>query len=151
MMSPVPAVDYLLEALGVSPIVAVGEVHWLGEQHTMLQALARRLPGRAGAVVVEFAAAVHQPVLDAFVSGASVDRRALAAVTRDTLGVGAWDSPVYQQFLEAVREANVGCASQDRVRVVAGDRGAQWLEVHALEDLKGLGGAARDGFLAKQV
>ena len=49
----------------------------------------------------------------------------LPKIWRDTQP-GAWDSPVYEEFLRAVREVNSGRAAESRLRIVAGDPPIDW-------------------------
>lgn len=72
-------------------------------------------------IVVEFAATAQQPILDRYIRGEDVP----------ISETGVWDSPVYTNFLMAVREVNKGLSNK-KLRVLAG--GADPLAVSMLKD-----------------
>jgi hypothetical protein len=84
-------------------------------------------------IVVEFANPLHQSVLDRFVHRQSVGAEELQQVWRDTTQPGAFDSPVYEEFLVAVRAVNAELAPQRQVRVLAGDYPIDWRTVSTLD------------------
>jgi hypothetical protein len=80
-----------------------------------------RFPSVVDAVVVEFGNGAHQALLDRFIlEGATMSRDELAVVWRDT-HAEVWESPVYEEFLRAMRDVNQKLPRRDRVRVIAGD------------------------------
>src|SRR5260370_32942687 len=46
-----------------------------------------------------------------------------------------WDSPVYEQFFDAVRSVNAGLQSDKKVHVVLADAPIDWTRVKQKEDL----------------
>jgi hypothetical protein len=76
---------------------------------------------KARFIVVEFANTADQPILDRYISGEDVPPAELRQVWRNTCCGDTWDSPVYAEFLVAVREMNKGFPPDQRVRVLGGD------------------------------
>lgn len=74
-------------------------------------------------------------MLDRFVDGEPVDIEDLQDVWRDTTQPGAFDSPVYEKFLRAVREANSYLLRHARLRVLAADYPINWDTVSGPSDL----------------
>jgi uncharacterized iron-regulated protein len=79
-------------------------------------------------VVIEFANPLYQDLLDRYVNEEAVRSTDLPKIWQDTTQPGAWDSPVYEDFLRAVRQANAVLpeGSCVRVRVLAGDQPIDW-------------------------
>ena len=77
-------------------------------------------------IVIEFANPLHQDLLDRFVDGDAPLPDGASAIWRDTTQPGAWDSPVYEEFLRAVRQLNGGLPRERRIRVLAGDWPIDW-------------------------
>jgi hypothetical protein len=64
---------------------------------------------RVDAVVVEFGAATHQDVMNAYVAGRLAEDEDLSRVWRDATGgalSGVWESPLYREFFMVARRAN---------------------------------------------
>jgi hypothetical protein len=76
---------------------------------------------KARFIMVEFANTADQPILDRYINGEDVPLVALRQVWRNTCCGDTWDSPVYAEFLAAVRDMNKGLPPNERVRVLAGD------------------------------
>ncbi|HEY7336957.1 MAG TPA: hypothetical protein VH639_18840 [Bryobacteraceae bacterium] len=72
-------------------------------------------------ILVEFANTVDQPTLDRYITGENVPPGELQQVWRNTCCGGVWDSPVYAEFLAAVRNLNKKLPLDRRIRVLAGD------------------------------
>lgn len=72
-------------------------------------------------ILVEFANTVDQPTLDRYINGENVPPGDLQQVWRNTCCGGVWDSPVYAEFLAAVRDLNKKLPLDRRIRVLAGD------------------------------
>lgn len=143
-----PAVHEIIGAFETSNLVALGERHWAREDSEFRLALIREpaFARAASHIVVEFANPLHQGLLDGFVNGQAAPAN-LSVIWRDTTQPGAWDSPVYEEFLAAVREVNLGLPPDRRMRVLAGDAPIDWnaaaLPRDALE--------ARDWFAASVI
>jgi hypothetical protein len=100
-------------------------------------------------IVVEFGNARYQDRVDRFVQGEAFDESELLSILRDTTQPLAFDSPVYIQFLAAVREHNSLRPPEDRVRVILGDPSFDWQDIRKAEDLRAVGD--RDAFFADVV
>jgi hypothetical protein len=60
-------------------------------------------------------------------------------IWRDTTKVASWESPVYAQWLAAIREANRRLQPSRRLRVLAGDTPIDWSHIHSHSDWSILG------------
>jgi hypothetical protein len=76
---------------------------------------------KARFLMVEFANTADQPILDRYINGEDVPLVELRRVWRNTCCGDTWDSPVYAEFLAAVRDVNKTLPLNERVRVLAGD------------------------------
>ncbi|HTX37274.1 MAG TPA: hypothetical protein VME43_19740 [Bryobacteraceae bacterium] len=151
MISP-DAVRDVIAAFASANLVALGERHGAREDAEFRLKLIRD-PAFAPAVddiVIEFANALHQDLLDRFVQGADVAAAELSKIWRDTAQPGAWDSPVYEEFLRAVRLVNAGLPRGRRLRVLAGDPPIDWSEPSIGQHLRDLVDA-RDQFAASLI
>jgi hypothetical protein len=135
-------VGSVLAAFEEVPIVAITEPHWNVEVHEFLRTLLRdpRCLQRVDDIVVEFACASHQSLLDRYVAGEDVPVEELRPVWRDTAVSPqmTWDAPVYLQFFQTVRDVNLAAASngsQRRMRVLAGDPPIDWDGIDELDQL----------------
>lgn len=132
-------IESVLAAFDRANLVALGERHWAREDSEFRLALVRQpaFAEKVNDIVVEFANPLYQDVLDRFVAGQSVIAEELQHVWRDTTQPGAFDSPVYEEFLVAVREVNAELPPQRRVRILAGDSPIDWSVVSSPGDLDG--------------
>ena len=48
---------------------------------------------------------------------------------RDTTKVASWESPIYGDWLGAIREVNQGRPAARRLRVLAGDTAIDWSKI----------------------
>ncbi len=133
------ALEHIRWAVDRYPVVLLGEGnHGAAEPHALL----RRILGddqvldRIDVIVVEFACATFQDVLDRFIRGEEVPRDVLSAVWRNTSTspVAPWESPLYEALLKEVRDANRGRPDEGKVRVVAGDPPIDWPSIRTGAD-----------------
>lgn len=112
-------------------LVALGERHWSRQDSEFRQALIREpaFAERVNDIVVEFANPLHQSTLDRYVGGDDVRAPELRKVWQDTTQPGAWDSPVYEDFLATVRAVNA------KLRVLAADYPIDWSAISGPADL----------------
>ena len=122
------ATKEIIGAFEAANLVGLGERHWVRQDSEFRIRLVREpaFARAASVIVVEFATARRQPLLDAFVEGADVSPSGLSEIWRDTTQPGAFDSPVYEDFLRAVREVNRGLRPARRLRILAGDPPIDW-------------------------
>jgi len=135
------ALAHVRWALERYPIVLMGEGnHLAAEPHEVLRRILSddRIMETLDVVIVEFATATHQDVLDAFIRGEDVPIDELSAVWRNTSTspIAPWDSPLYLAFLETVRDANRRLPPGRKVRVIAGDPPVDWPSIETGEDYR---------------
>jgi hypothetical protein len=134
------AVQDVIGAFKSANLVALGERHWAREDSEFRLRLIRD-PAFALAVndiVVEFANPLYQNLLDRFVNGEAVNPAQLRKVWQDTTQPGAWDSPVYEDFLSTVRQLNAALPEGRRLRVLAGDKPIDWTASSGQPGLKAI-------------
>jgi hypothetical protein len=122
---PVDAHDGLLTLFRAAQVVALGEAHWLVQQHRLIQDLLfdERFAETIDAVVVEFGNALHQRLIDGYLAGEDVAPSQLRRVWSECVGgwfSRAFESPVYAEFFETVRSVRLARGSE-RPRVLLGD------------------------------
>jgi hypothetical protein len=117
----------LISAFDQADIVALGETHVWRLDTDIRIALVRDpdFAKRVRSIVVEFGSTTEQPTLDRYIRGENVSRAQLEQVWKTTTpGLqGVWDSPVYAEFLTAVRDVNSKLPADARIRVFGGDPG----------------------------
>jgi hypothetical protein len=117
----------LISAFDQADIVALGETHqW--RLDTDLRIAVVRNPDfarKVHSIVVEFGSTTEQSTLDRYIRGENVSRAQLEQVWKTTTQAvnGVWDSPVYAEFLAAVRDVNSRLPADARIRVFGGDPG----------------------------
>lgn len=104
-------------------LVGLGERHWSLEDSQFRLKLIRNpeFPQKVDDIVIEFGNPRYQGVLDRFVDGDDVPYAEVSKVWLDTTQLRAWRSPVYEEFISAVRSVNASLPPGRRLRVVAGD------------------------------
>ncbi len=138
---PVNAIEGIVSAFKEHPVVMIGEGHWLRQAGDFYIRLIRNREFQETVqdIVVEFASRNNQPVLDRYIAGEDVPMQDLWHIWRDTTKVAGWESPVYAQWLAAIREANRGLQPSRRLRVLAGDTAIDWSHIHSHSDWSTLG------------
>jgi Haem-binding uptake, Tiki superfamily, ChaN len=117
----------LISAFDQADIIALGETHqW--RLDTDLRIAVVRHPDfakKVRCIVVEFGSTTEQPTLDRYIRGENVPEAQLEQVWKTTTqgANGIWNSPVYGEFLAAVRDVNSRLPADARIRVLGGDRG----------------------------
>ena len=125
-----PAADYLVKAFQRFPIVAFSEPrHAAGGTREFLRSLVRH-PGFAGTVndlVVEFGNARYQAIADRYIAGQPVPHDQLKQIWENTTVVsGVWTAPMYEGFLDDVRDLNRTVPPRQQIRVILGDPPIDW-------------------------
>jgi len=133
------AIRYIARALQENPIVCLGEDdHASKTSHQFIGNLLRdpEVQAALDVLIVEFATYRHQALLDDYISGGEVTHRELSRVWRDTTlpPLTPWDSPLYYELLELVREINQSLTPDKRIRVLGGDPPIKWEEIQSMED-----------------
>src|SRR5436190_21276815 len=117
----------LISVFDQADIIALGETHqW--RLDTDLRIAVVRHPDfakKVRSIVVEFGSTTEQPTLDRYIRGENVSRAQLEQVRKTTTQAanGVCDSPVYAEFLAAVRDVNSKLPADARIRVLGGDPG----------------------------
>jgi len=148
--------DAILGAWQHADVVCLGEDHGRKHDSELRIALVRhpKFPQTVKLIVVEFANPTYQDVLDRFIlDGAAMARDELAVVWREASGAETWESPIYEEFLRAVRDVNLHLPRAARIRVLAGDSPVDWRTITRAEQLAPLmnrGGNIRK-IIAEQV
>ena len=108
-------------------IVALGEAHQRKLDSDLRIAVVRHpdFAKKVRSIVVEFASTTEQPTLDRYIRGENVSSAQLAQVWKTTTQAAnrVWDSPIYADFLAAVRDVNSRLPADARIRVFGGDPG----------------------------
>jgi hypothetical protein len=132
-------------------LLALGERHWSLPEHRLLAALIRdpRFPAVFPIVVVEFGNALHQQTIDKYLAGEDVSSGELNKIWQDTTVPMAWDSPLYAQFFETVREVNRRLSKAKKIRVFLGDPPVDWAKVKDVADFSPF--MDRDAFYAEVI
>jgi hypothetical protein len=151
-----PALDGIFEAFEHADIVTLGERPWSRVdsdfRHQVL--MDPRLTAKVNDVVVEFANARYQSMIDRYVLDlALIPPDSLRLVWQDASEPGAWDSPVYGYLLDTVRRANQHRPREERVRVLAGEPPIDWSRVESAADIAAYGprGAHALDVIAREV
>ena len=133
------AVESVIAAFDHANLVALGERHWAREDAQFRLEVIRNpaFTQKANDIVIECGNPLYQRILDRFIDGESVSDAELQRVWRDTTQPGAWDSPVYEEFLHAVRAVNANLPPHRRVRVLAADSPIDWSAAATPCDLGG--------------
>ena len=137
----VDAIKAIVSALHKHPVVLIGEDHWLLQAGDFYIALVRD-PGfqeAAQDIVVEFASRSDQALLDRYIGGEDVPFNEVEHIWRDTTKVASWESPIYANWLAAIREVNKSLPSSRKIRVLAGDTPIDWNRIHVNSEWAALG------------
>lgn len=137
----VPAIKGIVDDCKQHPVLIIGEAHWLKEAGDFYIRLVRdpEFQRTVQDIIVEFASRNNQPLLDRYLSGEDVPIQDVRKIWRDTTKVASWDSPIYAQWLAAIREVNRGLPVSRRLRVLAGDTPVEWSRIHNHSDWVALG------------
>ena len=122
-----PIAGTLISVFDQADVVALGEAHQRKLDSDLRIALVRHpdFAKKVRSIVVEFASTTEQATLDRYIRGENVSRAQLEQVWKTTTQAanGVWDSPVYAEFLAAVRDVNSRLPADARIRVLGGDPG----------------------------
>jgi hypothetical protein len=129
---PVDAVEGIVSAFQEHPVVIIGEAHWLQQAGDFYVRLVRNKAFQETVqdIVVEFASHSNQAVLDRYIAGEDVPFADVRHIWRDTTKVASWESPIYAEWLAAIREVNRGLPPSRHLRVLAGDSSIDWNQIH---------------------
>lgn len=138
---PQNAITGIVAAFEQHPIVFIGEAHWLRQAGDFYVQLVQdpRFQRSAQEIVIEFASRSNQPLVDRYVDGESIPMEEVRHIWRDTTKVAGWESPIYAQWLAAIREVNQNLPAGHKLLVLAGDTPVDWSRIHSHSDWAKLG------------
>ena len=120
-------VKALISAYDQADIVALGEAHARKADSDLRIALVRQadFAKKVRIIVIECGSTTEQPTLDRYIRGEPVPRTQLEKVWKTTTQAanGFCDSPIYSDFLAAVRDVNSKLPSNSQIRILGGDPG----------------------------
>lgn len=117
-------VKEILAAWDKADVVCLGEDHGRKNDSDLRIALIEHpdFVRKVNVIIVEFANSAHQDILDRLaLEGENISREELSVVWKDIGGTTAWESPIYEAFLRAVRKVNLAVPRKQRVRLLGGD------------------------------
>src|SRR5262249_16089761 len=130
---PVDAVQGVVAAFQKHPVVMIGE--WVPGLRQMGDFYIRlvqdpKFQETAQDIVVEFVSRNNQPLLDRYIAGVEVPMDQVRQIWRDTTKAAVWDSPIYAEWLAAIRETNRKLPADRRFHVIAGDTAIDWSRIN---------------------
>src|SRR5437660_1260465 len=133
---PVDAVQGIVAAFKKHPVVIIAEwKHGIRQMGDFYIRMVRDSDFQETVqdIVIEFASRNNQPLLDRYIAGENVPMAEVQHIWRDTTKVASWESPMYAEWLAAIREVNKKVAPERRFRVLAGDSAVDWnrIQTHA--------------------
>jgi hypothetical protein len=139
--APVDAVREIVAAFKQHPVIIIGEAHWLRQAGDFYARLVRdpEFQETVQDIVIEFASRNNQPLLDRYIAGQNVPIEEVRRIWRDTTKVASWESPIYAEWLAAIREVNKTLPAARRLRVLAGDTAIDWSQIKTHDDWAALG------------
>jgi hypothetical protein len=130
------AIAQIAKQFDEHPLIMIGELHRWEQLHTFLREMIRdpEFVCRADDVVVEFGNSRLQGLADRYAAGEKVTEAELQSLWRETSVPLTWNSPVYRQFYETVREINQKHLCAHPVRIVLGDPPLDWSKINMAKD-----------------
>ena len=129
--------DQVLDLYKAHDLVLLGEQHDRRLNFEFRMALLKhpKFAATVQDIYIECANSRYQQVLDDFVLKLhDVPAEKLRDVWRNTtMPTGVWDSPIYEEFIRAVRSVNASLRQDKRIRLVAGDPPIDWSAVTSPE------------------
>jgi hypothetical protein len=151
LAEPATAIAEMAQQFDKHPLIMIGELHRSMQIHKFLQQMLRdpAFICKADDVVVEFGNARLQALADTYVSGGAVTQAQLQSLWRETAVPLTWNSPVYRQVYETVRDINKKHLCAHPLRIVLGDPALDWSKIKNVGDYKLF--TDRDGHYAEVV
>ena len=133
---PINAIQGIVAAFRQHPVVIIGEAYWLRQPGEFYIGLIRDREFQEAVqdIVVEFASRNNQPLLDKYIGGENVPIEEVRHIWRDTTKVASWESPIYAEWLVAIREVNEKLPKAHKLRVLAGDTAVDWTQIRTHSD-----------------
>jgi hypothetical protein len=146
-----PVIAQIAKQFDEHSLIMIGELHRWEQLHAFLRAMIRNseFVCRADDIVVEFGNSRLQALADTYASGGSVTDTQLQSLWRETSVPLTWNSPVYRQFYETVREINQKQLCSHPIRIILADPPLDWSKIQSAKDYAPW--ADRDGSFADVV
>jgi hypothetical protein len=146
-----PAIAEIAKQFDRHPLIMIGELHRSSEIHAFLQQMLRdpAFICRADDIVVEFGNSRLQGLADTYIAGGNITQAQLKSLWRETAVPLTWNSPLYQQFYETVRDINQEHLCTHSIRVLLGDPPLDWSKIKTVKDYARV--TDRDGSYADVV
>jgi len=118
------------------PLIMIGELHRWEQLHAFLREMIRNpeFVCRADDIVVEFGNSRLQALADKFAAGEKLSETELQSLWRETSVPLTWNSPVYREFYETVREINQRHLCSHSIRIVLADPPLDWSKIKTAKD-----------------
>lgn len=138
-MKLINAEDYIIQTFQKCNIIGLGEGrHHLENSHQFFQKMFdnKKIQETVNIVIVEFANAAYQDILDKYIFGEEVKVDELRKIWRESTGcIGLFgEATIYFELLQKIRNVNFTLASNKKIRVLGGDPPINWTSIHSLED-----------------
>ena len=114
----------------------IGELHRWEQLHAFIREMLRdrEFVCRADDIVIEFGNSRLQRVADDYAFGRNVSDAQLQSLWRETAVPFTWNSPIYRQLLETIRDINQRKLCDHPIRVVLGDPPLDWSKIKTAKD-----------------
>lgn len=149
-------IEFVLNNFNRHPIVAIADLPGCEEFHQFLRTLLQSpdFRSKVNIVLVDFGNPIFQSMVDRYVvDGELTPETVLRHVWDDTSESPSltWDSPVYAEFFDAIRAANLAMSKEKRIHVLLGGAPILWRKVKTKEQWLAFMGQAREQALAEKV
>lgn len=130
------AIAQIAKQFDEHPLIMIGELHRWEQLHAFMREMIRNpeFVCRADDIVVEFGNSRLQGLADRYAAGEGITEAALQSLWRETAVPLGWNSPVYRQFFEAVREINQQHLCSHPIRLVLADAPLDWSKIQTAKD-----------------
>jgi hypothetical protein len=118
------------------PLIMIGELHRWEQLHAFMREMIRdpEFVCRADDIVVESGNSRLQSLADRYAAGEKITEGDRQSLWRETSVPLTWNSPVYRQFYETVREINQKHLCSHQVRIVLADPPLDWSKIKNAKD-----------------
>ncbi len=138
-MKFVNAEDYIIQTFQKCNIIGLGEGgHHLENSHQFFQKMFdnKIIQKTINIVIVEFANAKYQDILDSYIFGEEVPINELRKVWRESTQCieRFGEATIYFELLQKIRTVNFSLSANNKIRVLGGDPPIDWEAVRSLDD-----------------
>jgi hypothetical protein len=134
--SSASAIAQIAKQFDEHPLIMIGELHRWEQLHAFMREMIRspEFVCRADDIVVEFGNSRLQGLADRYAAGEKITEAEFQSLRRETSVPLTWNSPVYRQFFETVREINEKHLCSHMVRIVLADPPLDWSKIKTAKD-----------------